>query len=180
MVDWIRARWSPTIVVCFRHPFDVLAGFLAIGILRGSGKALIQQMSAAARAYGTDFYGVPVPTGDNPVPYVAWRVGLVMSVLDDACRANPTFHVVEHEQTCDDPVGRFRELVSAVGLGWTADTEAFIVDSNRPGTRWERNRVASEQKDRWRDRLSAADVRAASRVLAQFSIATRYGADLSM
>lgn len=179
MIDWIRARFEPTVVICLRHPLEVVASFLEADLVHGTGRDLLERMSAPARSYGTDVFGVPEPTGDSPVSYVAWRVGLVMSVLDEARRAHPEFHVVEHEDVCEDPVDRFRELVDAVGLEWSSDTAAFIVGSNRSGGTFQTNRVASEQRGRWRNRLAPDDVRAASRVLAQFPISSRYEADLS-
>src|SRR5205814_235597 len=113
MIDWIRARWNPTVVSCFRHPLEVIASSLEVDLARGSGRNLLDRTSLAARSYATDVYGAPEPTGDDPVPYVAWWIGLIMSRLDDIRRAHPEFHVVEHEHVCDDPVGRFRELVAA-------------------------------------------------------------------
>jgi len=180
MIDWIRARWDPAVVVCFRHPLDVVASVLAAGNVGRSGDDIGGRLSRAAREVGTESYGVPLPTSGDRLPYVAWRVGLVMSVLADACRDNPAFHVVQHGETCEDPVGRFRDLVSGLGLTWTADTEAFVRTSNRPGTTWQTARVAHEQKDRWRTRLALSDARAASQVLRQFPIAARYEDQLSL
>ncbi|HXY91057.1 MAG TPA: sulfotransferase, partial [Acidimicrobiia bacterium] len=34
-LDWICARWSPTVVVCRRHPLDVVASALAVDIESG-------------------------------------------------------------------------------------------------------------------------------------------------
>ena len=178
MLDWIRARWNPTVVICFRHPLEVVASVLEAGFVGPTGKDLLERMSAAARSYGTDVYGVPEPTGDDPVAYTAWRVGLVMSALDDARRAHPEFHLVEHGVVCEDPVGRFRELAAALGLEWSSNAEELVVASNQPGGTFETRRVASEQKDRWRMRLPSEDVSTARHVLAQFPIATRYEADL--
>ena len=128
----------------------------SVGLFAQSCDAVLGQISGAARAIGTDHFGVPVPTDDKLVSHVAWRVGLVMSALAGTCRRNPTFHVVEHEQTCADPVGRFRELVQSVGLTWTPDTEAFVVDSDKPGAGWDTNRLASDKNQRWRTRLPGA------------------------
>jgi hypothetical protein len=179
MLDWIRARWNPTVVICFRHPLEVVASVLEAGFVGPTGKDVLEKMSVAARSYCTEVYGVPEPTGDDPVAYVAWRVGLVMSALDDARRAHPEFHVVEHEVLCEDPVGHFRELAAAMGLEWSSNAEEFVVASNQPGRTFETNRVASEQKDRWRTRLSSEDISTARDVLAEFPIATRYAADLT-
>jgi hypothetical protein len=177
MIDWIRRRWQPEVVVCFRHPLDVVASALAMGFLGRSGPFVLGSLSRAARSIGTDQFGVAIPTSDNLVATVAWRVGLVMSVLAEQCRQNPTFHVVDHEQTCADPVGHFRELVTSVGLTWTPATEAFVLDSNKSGAGWETNRLASEQSQRWRSRLPLSDARAAANILNQFPIAAHYELD---
>jgi hypothetical protein len=177
MIGWITERWNPAVVVCFRNPLDVVASFLSVGLFH---ERLIGGLSTEARTLGTGFYGVSIPADDNPVPLVAWRVGLVMSALSDACRVNGAFHAVEHDETCEDPVGRLRALVAAVGLTWTADTEEFVTGSNRTGKQWETSRVASEQTQRWRSRLAPNDVRSALQVLVQFPIAARYEADLSL
>jgi hypothetical protein len=178
MIDWIRSHWDPTVVVCFRHPLDVTASVLASGNVGRSGAVIVDRLSREAHAYGIEHYGVPIPTGDAKVAYVAWRVGLVMSKLADECRAHPEFHVVDHARVCKDPPARLRELVDAVGLTWTDDTEAFVASSDRPGTTWQTTRVASEQRDRWRSRLTPAEVSTAAEILAQFPIASRYEAEL--
>jgi hypothetical protein len=134
MVEWIRAQWDPAVVVCFRHPLDVVASAVAAGNLGMSGESIVRRLSPAARQRGTESYGVPMPTS-NKVRCIAWRVGLVMSALADACREHPEFHVVEHAVTCEDPVHRLHELVDALGLTWTSDTERFVTSSNRPGRR---------------------------------------------
>lgn len=178
MLDWITARWAPAVVVCFRHPLDVVASVIEAGTCGRTGGAITRLLSPAALAIGTERYAVPLPDGDGRVPYTAWRVGLVMSALTDACRARPEYHVVHHEQLCEQPVDRFREVVHAVGLEWTADTERFVTASNQPGTLWQTNRIAREQRDRWRTRLTPADARAAIEVLRRFPIAARYELDL--
>lgn len=180
MLDWIRARWNPTVVVCFRHPLDVVASVLAVGNVGHSAEAIEQRLPPAARDYGTDHYGVPFPDDADRVRCLAWRVGLVMSRLDDARRANPEFHVVEHSRICEDPPARLRELVDAIGLTWTADTETFVLDSDQPGTVWQTKRVAGDQRDRWRTRLTPDDARAAAAVLRQFPIADRYASALDI
>jgi hypothetical protein len=179
MVDWLRARWDPAVVVCFRHPLDVVAS----AIEAGTGARtldVLRMLSREALAIGTEGYGVPLPAADEHVARAAWRAGLVMSALAGACRAHPEYHVVQYEQVCANPVGRLRELVDAVGLEWSTETERFVTDSNQPGTIWQTKRIASEQLDRWRTRLTPREARAAADVLRQFPIADRYQAGLDV
>jgi hypothetical protein len=179
MIDWIRARWDPVVVVCFRHPLDVVASFIDVGLARTTRVGVIDRLSAAARAVGTDRFRVPIPPRDDIVACTAWRAGLVMSVLDEAVAQHPEFRVVNYEDVRPDPVGQLRALAEALGLEWTADTEDFVVRSNRPGVRFEIARVAELQLDRWRTRLTPAEASAASEVLAQFPIAARYAGQLA-
>lgn len=178
MLDWIRTRWDPAVVVCFRHPLDVVASVLAAGNVGRSAAAVARRLPQEVRDYGTDHFGVPFPTSDDRVELLAWRLGLVMSRLDEECQANPEFQVVEHSRICEDPPARLHELVDAVGLTWTDETEAFVTGSNRPGTTWQTSRVASEERDRWRTRLTREQAEVASRVISRFPIAARYEDDL--
>jgi hypothetical protein len=109
----------------------------------------------------------------------AWRVGMQMSALHELLLTNPQFHAVDHEALCADPVARFRELANAVGLDWTAENEAVLVASNRPGTGYELHRVQADLPGSWRRRLSPEDARTAATVIAQLPIAERYDLDVS-
>ena len=167
MIEWLLANWSPSIVVCRRHPLDVLASRLAMGYQPSSEDARRLVCEEVERRYG-----VPLPSGR--VATFSWSVGAEMSALDDAIRVHPEFQVIDHENLCVDAVGHFRALAHALGLEWTAENEAAVLASNRPGTGYERNRVAAELPGSWRLRLSAEDVRTAAEVIAQFPIAKRY------
>jgi hypothetical protein len=168
-LDWVAANWQPTIVVCRRHPLDVVASRLEL-----FGEEPIEWIGATARARAADDFGVEEPPPRQYVACTAWRVGVVMSRFDAAADRDPHVRVAEHAELCADPVGRFRALVDDLGLQWTADTEAFVVDSNQAGRGLDMHRVATEQRDRWRTRLTSDDARIAARVLAQFPIAERY------
>jgi hypothetical protein len=178
MLEWIRARWDPMVVVCRRHPLDIVASYLEIGLQPGSGRDAIEWMAPAARALAKTRYGVPEPQGRDPVACLAWRVGFVTAILDDAVRAHPEWCAVEHADLCIDPIAGFRALAQSIGLEWTTANESWIAANDSPGTRYQLKRVAAEQHGRWRIRLTDDEVRTASSVLTQFPAAERYKADL--
>jgi hypothetical protein len=171
MLEWLLANWSPSVVVCRRHPLDVLASRLSMGY---------EPVSAAARQRVVDVveqrYGVPLPAGR--LATFSWSVGAEMSALDDAVGAHPEFHVVDHEDLCDDAVGRFRALARDLDLAWTLDDEASVLASNQPGSGYQRNRVAADLPGAWRHRLSPEDAQSAAAVIARFPVGARY--DLSV
>jgi Sulfotransferase family len=168
-LEWIYERWQPAVVVCRRHPLDVIASRLALGL-----EHRLELLAPEVRAYALDHYGVRVPTTDDPVIGMSFIVGLLMALQNDGLRAHPEFHVVDHETLCVDPIGEFRMLTEVLGLEWTPWCEDFVVESNRPGVRYELRRVASEQPGRWRHRLSADDARTAARVVDQFPLGRSY------
>ncbi|MEX1009465.1 MAG: hypothetical protein WD271_16730 [Acidimicrobiia bacterium] len=168
-LDWLRANWNPTVVVCRRHPLDVVASALAVDIPPG-----LDWLAPAARAQAMERFGVAEPSTVDLLTCMAWRTGLLMSVLDEHVRRHPELHVADHENLCGAPVERMRELVTSIGLEWTQDSEDFVIERDRPGTGFQVSRVASEQPGKWRTRLSADDARTAARVLAQFPISDAY------
>jgi hypothetical protein len=173
MVDWIAAHWKPTVVVCRRHPLDVVASRLALWD-PGGGDVTDSERDEANRRYG-----VKIPLANDHLAACAWGVGVQMSAFDDALRANPQYHVVDHEDLCRDPVGQFRSLARAVGLEWTAENEAAVEASNRPGSGYEMNRIAADLPGSWRRRLSADEARIAVDAIAHFPIAARYDLEVT-
>ena len=168
-LDWLRANWDPTVVVCRRHPLDVVASSLALDI-----PPELDWLAPEARAHATEQFGVPEPSTDDPVTCMAWRTGLLMSVFDEHLRAHPEVHVADHEHLCEAPVERMHELVSSLGLEWTTATEDYVLDHDRLGAGFETRRVAAGLPGKWRTRLSADDARTAARVIAQFPISQTY------
>ena len=171
MVEWIVANWEPEVVVCRRHPLDIVASRMELWNQR-------RDVAESVRDEAKRRYDVDIPQIDDQLAASAWGVAVQMSVLDDVLHANPTFHAVDHEDVCRDPVDRFRSLATALGLEWTAQDEAAVEESNRPGTGYERNRIAADLPGAWRRRLSVDDARIASHVIAQFPVSQAY--DLSV
>ena len=174
MVEWIVANWHPTVVVCRRHPLDVVASRMDLVDRVPIGEVAPEMRNEARRRYG-----VEIPAANDDVAVLAWRVGVQMSALYELLVAHPQFHAVDHEELCRDPVGRFRALADTLGLDWSTENDAALVASNRPGTGYELNRIQADLPGAWRRRLSPEDARTAAAVIAQLPIAERYDLDVS-
>ena len=73
-LDWLRANWDPVVIVCFRHPLDVVASGLALRI-----PYALEWLAPTPRAQAHTRYGVAEPSATDPVTSMAWRTGLLMS-----------------------------------------------------------------------------------------------------
>jgi hypothetical protein len=152
-LEWIGRRFNPEVVVVRRHPYNVLASRLEMGFRPGE-RDVRSSGQFAAHAWGVE----PVRPDDPKLFQAAFHLGVILLALSDAVQRHPEWHMVSHEELCLDPVARLSAVAGRIGLEWTPNTEAFVRESNRPGSGYATNRVAEEQPQRWRARLSPEQV----------------------
>lgn len=163
-VAWIAARLGPRMVVVERHPLNVVASWLELGW----GDCALSSNPGVRRRL-EDPLGLPeLPPDHSPLAGVAWEIGLFTSALRAAAQAHPEWSTVSHEALCRDPAAGFAGLYRQLGLGWTEDVERFLEESNRAGSGYSTVRVAAEQPERWRRRLTSEQIREAWSVLSGF------------
>lgn len=163
-VEWIDARWHPEILVVARNPYNVLASWVELGY-----KQFDLHLHDTVRSRYAEPLGIPpLHSGASPLQHVAWEVGLLTAVLQNAVAEHPNWRVVSHEELCMNPEDHFKKMTAELGLEWSATADSFLKESNRPGTGYDTKRVASEQPDRWKKRLSEEQVDEIDSVLAGF------------
>jgi hypothetical protein len=167
-VEWIAQEMGPTVIVVVRHPLDVLASWVELGI-RECRIALDTYPGVRERLlipHGID----PPSRKASPLTRAAWNLGLLASSLQASVGRHPDWHTVNHEDFIQDPLTRYRELCDILGLEWTTSIEVFLEQSAaRPGAGFETNRVAAQLTDRWRRVFSEAQAQEVTGVLKQFS-----------
>jgi hypothetical protein len=153
-LEWLTTRLQPRVVVVFRHPFNTIASWLEFGW----GGCYLDTHPKVRERFAAPWGFPDLDEGRSLVSAVTWEVALFTSVLQAAAQEHPDWVAVSHESLCTDPIGGFQQIYSDLGLTWTAGTERFIRESNRAGMGYETARVAAEQPDRWKRRLSSDQV----------------------
>jgi hypothetical protein len=177
-LEWIAARWNPKIVVVMRHPLNVLASWMDARVDLHDRDRQLDTHPKVLRRYVIP-WGISTPGPNASVlARAAWHLGLLASVMEATLARNPSWHVLEHEWLCDDPHANFRRICQELGLRWSRRQDEFLSRSDRPGRGYELHRVASEQRERWRLRLTADEVDEALQVLASFPLGPRCRAAL--
>lgn len=162
--EWITTRWDPRVVVVSRDPRNVLSSWLSLG-WNGPDPVHYRALGDIAEQR----WGAKAPPPDAPtLARAAATVATLSLALRDALRRNDDWLQVTHEALCADPVPRLVQLAAALGLTWSPEAEAYVVESDRPGVGYRTERVASEQADRWQERLSPEQLALIDSVLAQF------------
>jgi hypothetical protein len=163
-VEWIVRHCRPQVVVLRRNPFSIVASHVDLGW----HDACLDRDPAVRRRLIARAWGPPLEPGASRLSRLAWQIGLFTAALDEAASRNPDWHVVSHEELCRDPEGGFRALCADLGLTWSDSASAFLAGSNRPGQGLTTRRVAAEQPDRWRRRLSPEQLDEVAEVLSRF------------
>jgi hypothetical protein len=168
-IEWVVARYAPTVVITVRNPMAIVSSWRDLGIIDPD----VLTTHPLVRERFVDEYSLPDPPGAtaDPLLRIAWRVGLQVFALKLACDRHPDWLVVEHEELCADPLGAFRKLYGDLGLVWTQAGDRYLEESNQPGEGFAVLRVAKDAPHRWRSRLNAQESVAVRRVLSAFPLA---------
>lgn len=168
-VEWIVAQFQPQVVVVVRHPLNIVASWMELGW----GGCSLDTNPKIVERYVRRWDLPALPHTCSRLSRVAWEVGLLLSVLRSSAEAHPEWRLVIHEQMCSDPTGQFQELFAALGLRWTDAARLHLARSNRDAQGLVTMRVAGDQPERWRKRLTGDQVREISGVLASFPVVAR-------
>lgn len=163
-LEWIAARLRPQVLVVLRHPLNVIASWMELGW----GGCALETNPRVRDRFGARWSLPQLGAGASRVHRVAWEVGLFTSALQAAADRHPEWVVASHDSLCRDPEAGFRLLYERLGLVWPESARSYLGESNRPGSGWSMSRVAAEQPDSWRSRLSAEQVRDIWSVVSRF------------
>ncbi len=153
-VEWITRRFNPRVLIVERDPRNVLASWMELG-MGGDKRENVQLAHYAMRTWG-----LAAPAGDAPKIVVrAFVFGVLASALRAAAQRHPDWVVASHEDLCIEPRARFAALLGEFGLTFGEEAERYLETSDRAGEGFRTQRVARDQPEKWRERLSTEDVK---------------------
>lgn len=149
-IEFLVARWDVQVVVVRRNPLNAVSSWLELGWLPQQLGRSRDEADLLGERLGT-----PPPSADSPLDeQQAWSYTAMTRALDEASARHPEFVVVQHEDLCRDPQAQFRALFDRLGLGWDARVEEHLRRNDAPASGYTTQRLAAEQPDRWRLRLT--------------------------
>jgi Sulfotransferase family len=173
-VEWLAATFDIEVLILLRHPGAVLASWQNLGL--PEHYAHLERVPEVRQR--CEEWGVPLP-GSDELEHAVWLLGVLLTSLEQAARRSG-FVLRTHEQMCVSPAEEFRSLYRELGLEWTDRADEAVEGLNRPGQGWSVERVAKDQPDLWKTRLSPATVEVMQRVLAPFPFRTWTSEDLQL
>ncbi len=162
--EWIASRFSPTVGVITRHPLNVVASWREFAWSPPRGP-----MYKAIRARARERWNVELPQVDAPpIARATAMAGALAYGLADARSRHPDWVDISHDDLCVDTAALFPAVAERLHLEWTDEAAEFLAGTDKAGKGYATKRVTAEQPQRWRDRLDADDIGAATAVLARF------------
>lgn len=164
-LDWLLDRLRPDAgLVLVRHPANVVGSWRDLGwdLLRfpWSDPRLWERHGPPEQNPGPGRPGSLVERG-------AWQFSLLANALLAAAERHD-LPVVDHEDVLADPVPVLAGVAGRLGLRWTPEAEAWVTENDRPGEGYELQRVAAEQRGRWRSRLAPSEAAVLAEVVGRF------------
>jgi hypothetical protein len=170
--EWVQMRGEVRVVAVLRHPRNVVSSWVELGWMNPAGPDPIATAFDPEIAQDlASAYGAPVPDGSR-LARSTWLVAALTCALEDACRRNPHWVRVVHEQLCVRPPESFPVLAAAAGLPWSKIGDDLLEETNRPGRGYDPSRVSAEMPDAWRRRLTEEQVAEVDGVLRRFPVGT--------
>jgi hypothetical protein len=173
-VEWLASEFELEVLVVLRHPGNVLASWISLDLtdrfVRLDEQPRIRHRVAA---------GAMPPAGTEPLERMVWQIGVLSLALEEAASRHPSWVVRTHDELCVDPAARFRQLYADLGLTWNERVEHYLSVNDRPGEGFPTQRVASDQPDAWKTRLTPMQIDVMQRVLATFPLSTWTQSDLA-
>jgi hypothetical protein len=170
---WICSRWNPRLVVVSKSALNTVASWRRLGWKRPfAGEPVLSRSDgtvARVLAGLAPGYELPPPPPEQTLERLTWELCALRLATLAVQQSNPAAIAVRHEDVCADPPGHLRELFGELGLEWSDDVERYIARADAPGQKpYDTRRVAREEAERWRGRLSADEARQVRSVVDSF------------
>ena len=174
-VEWLASEFDVEVLVLLRHPGNVLASWISLNLL---DQYVRLDENPRIRSRVSVAGSIP-PAGPEPLERMVWQIGVLTLALEDALSRHPTWRVRVHDALCVDPPAQFRRLYSDLGLTWNEGVEQYLTTNDRPGVGFPTQRVASDQPDGWKSRLTPMQIDVMQEVLSRFPLSTWSAQDLT-
>jgi len=172
-VEWLASEFELKVLVLLRHPGNVLASWISLDLTDRFVR--LDEQPRIRHRVGA---GAIPPAGTEPLERMVWQIGVLSLALEEAASRHPSWVVRTHDELCVDPPARFRQLYADLGLTWNERVEHYLSVNDRPGEGFPTQRVASDQPDAWKTRLTPMQIDVMQRVLAEFPLSTWTQPDL--
>ncbi|SES71602.1 Sulfotransferase domain-containing protein [Salinibacillus kushneri] len=151
-LQWLDNNFSTRIVIIVRHPASVISSYLKLKMPDSLRNIFYQD-------YLMEDYLFPfkehLASANSHISQMSMQIGAFYYVLEKQIKNHPNWILVKHEDLCENPNGRFKEIYENLNLNWTNDVSNYIGQLNKKGNGYKINRIAKDQIFKYKNELSS-------------------------
>lgn len=169
--EWLQERYRPAMLLVIRHPCPTILSELAQGTDPLKSKATLLAQSQLFEDHLQPYRPV-IEAATTPHEILAALWAARYRVIANALPRHPDWKIVYYERLCEEPVAAFHQLFSHFRLPWSDRNANFIWQSSTttaPGL-YSGKRVSRHQLDKWKEKLTPAEIAAIFRVIQPFQL----------
>lgn len=169
--EWLQERYRPAMLLVIRHPCPTILSELEQGTDPQKSKATLLAQSQLFEEQLQPYRPV-IEAATTPHEILAALWAARYRVIANALPRHPHWKIVTYESLCEEPVATFHQLFSHFRLPWSDRNANFIWQSSTttaPG-RYSGKRVSRHQLDKWKEKLTPAEIAAIFRVIQPFQL----------
>ena len=156
--ELLYQQFMPKVVVLLRNPYSV-----AHSIHRKWPDARLKSLLSQPKLVSEylEPYVDLIERAKTPYEILATRIGAYHLISISEAKRNPSWQIFTHEELCEQPLEKFREMYEKLGLTWTLKASEWVSATNSPKVDDQVqhvNRISSMEIGKWRQLLSTDEI----------------------
>ena len=168
-LPWIEKHFNPQIIVIFRNPLNVISSYLTLKIPDSIRNIFAQ--SELVHDHLAPFPKKWLLARTN-VQKMAAQIGAIYKVLENQISDHPQWIIIKHEELCQDPEREYKKLYKQLDLYWNKNAQDFVKASNKKAEGFVTSRIARDEINKWKDKLTSDQVTEINRIIEGFNLKT--------
>ena len=165
-IDWLMNTFNIRLVVLVRHPANVIASYLKMNMSDADREVKVPEIGQNH----IKEYIMERNLRDDKLGRMAIQVCSFYKYIELMTNKHSQIKLIKHEDLCQDPVGKFKDLFSYLNLNWSKKVEDFLNEKNRLGDGYKISRIASKEADKYKKNLSLEQIKKIEEICLNFNL----------
>jgi len=155
-LQFLKKHFDFRLVIIFRHPANVVSSYLRMKSPDGNREIYHQPdfKNDYLRPFVNYFKELR-----NPLALMGFQMAIFYYYWESTVLKNKDTIVLEHEDLCVRAEEKFKKIYESLDLEWNNKVASYIQRHNKEGEGYEINRIARNELDKWKDKLTSAQIK---------------------
>jgi hypothetical protein len=152
----LKKHFDFRLVIVFRHPANIIASYIRMKSEDGN-RDIFEQPDLKR-----DFlqpYMHQLEELRSPLSLMGFQIAIFYYYWENTVLKNSETLFLEHEDLCIQTEEKFKKIYESLDLEWNDRIASYIQKHNKEGEGYEINRIARNELDKWKIKLTSAQIK---------------------